>query len=354
MRNWKHSRSGQSIIYFMMVLVALCMVLLWNVDLHRILHIKSRSTTAGDAAALAAARFQALSLNLVGELNIMQAVALCNNDPASVDAITNIQARLLFTGPMTALVAAQVAAKNNRIYGNDAFTDELTRHASDVDQYDTGTSAGMIFPEPYSGAWREYAAMIRAVAAERVAAAPDNARYYSDSTGGHILLGRGFYDAVAGRSWCWFHNNAPNLLVDYQNFFPCWWPGLPPPQHIAFANSEYFGLGLVPYTVQLRNITDVDDIVSAAAEQGIGEGLQDTTNLTHVTATWYTYGGDWGSWDAMDTQGSYPFPSVGPVYPQYNYAGADAAIRVLAGVDRVSPSPEGGNERDEITWTSAA
>ena len=37
----------------MMVLVALCMVLLWNVDLHRILHIKSRSTTAGDAAALA-------------------------------------------------------------------------------------------------------------------------------------------------------------------------------------------------------------------------------------------------------------------------------------------------------------
>ena len=64
---------------------------------------------AGEAA-LAAARWQGATLNLVGELNLMHALALSAQDSAAVGAITNLQARLCFTGPLTALIAAQVAA----------------------------------------------------------------------------------------------------------------------------------------------------------------------------------------------------------------------------------------------------
>ncbi len=354
MRRIKENRRGQTIVLFMMVLVALALILFWVMDLHRILHIKSRSTTAGDSAALAAARFQALTLNLVGELNIMQAVALCNDDAAAANTIADVQARLCFTGPMTALVASQIAAKNNHIFANDDFTEELNRHADEVEDYDTYTGSGMLFPEPYPGAWQEYADMIRAVATEEVAAAPDNASYYTDRGSSHTLLSKSFYDAVAAQNWCWFYNHAPSLLESYRNFFPCWWNDLPPLERRPYTNCEYFGLGLAPLRVALIDITSFRDLSDAASEQGLESGLRNNTNLTETVATWYVYGNNWGSWSAIDVYGSNPFPLVGPVKPQYNYSGADAVTRVLAGLDRISPSQEGGGSGDQILWTAAA
>lgn len=352
MSRWLQEKGGQAIVFLLMVLVILSLVLLWNIDLHNILKLKNKSTTAGDAAALSAARFQAHALNLVGELNIMQAIALCNGDTESVNGITNMQARLCFTGPMTALVAAQVAAKNNGMYANDAFTQELLDHAGDVTDYTLGTAGGEVFPEPYPDAWSEYASMIRAVASQQIAAAPDNARYYTDRSGGHILLSAGFYDAIASRNWCWFFKKG--LLENYQNFFPCWWPDLPPPpESKAYANSEYYGLDLMPYSARLPALADPAQLNEVASAQEFGT-ITPAPALTETIATWYTYGDNWGDWSIMSTDGPYPYPIAGPLKPKYNYAGADAVTRLEIESERISPSAQGGHQQDAITWTSAA
>ena len=92
---------------------AICILvfaMLWMVDVHRIIFVKDRSQNAGDAAALVGARWQATSMNFIGELNLMHALASSMGDDASVDVITNTQMRVCFAGPMTGVAAAQQAA----------------------------------------------------------------------------------------------------------------------------------------------------------------------------------------------------------------------------------------------------
>ena len=117
---------GQTIVFLLMALTILMFALLWNVDLHRLVAGKTHAQNAGDAAALSAARWQGESLNLVGELNLMHALALSANDTAAVDAITSMQARICFTGPLAGLVTAQIAAKNNRVYNeNSSYSGDI-------------------------------------------------------------------------------------------------------------------------------------------------------------------------------------------------------------------------------------
>jgi hypothetical protein len=348
-------RSGQALIFLVMVVVVLFFVILWNFDLHKIFHVKLTSQNAGDAAALSAARWQGITLNLIGDLNLLHLLALSAGDQQSAESITNIQARLCFVGPMIALVASQQGAKNNGAYQNEDFTALLREHARAVrEDYPSRTSADgeMLFPEPYENAWAEYAAMLDLVASDGVAAGPDNARYFTDAWGGHILLDQGFYGAIAGRDWCWFYHNAPNLLQDYRNFFPCWWPPLPEIRRQTFMNSEFFGLGLTCQVTAFSDAMDVDVAARMAAIRGLPDGINSTGGA--VRATWYCYGEEWHRWDAMDLGGDAHFPATGPVRQQYDYAGADAATRVEARVPRMTPGPGGSTVTNNLTWTAAA
>ena len=67
-RKQQRPRNGQTIVFLLMALTVLVFIFLWNVDLHRIVAAKSLSQNAGDSAALAAARWQGTTLNLVGML----------------------------------------------------------------------------------------------------------------------------------------------------------------------------------------------------------------------------------------------------------------------------------------------
>jgi len=118
-RMTEDSRSGQVMIFLIMVLVILVFVVLWNTDLERILRVKSLAQDGGDAAALMAARWQGISLNLVGDLNILQALAVAADDQDAVGAISNLQTRICFTGPMIGLIAGcqeQQYLRNLRVY----------------------------------------------------------------------------------------------------------------------------------------------------------------------------------------------------------------------------------------------
>lgn len=332
-------------IFMIMALVILVFVVLWNTDLHKILHLKSRTQNAGDAAALAAARWQGITLNLIGDLNIMQAVSLCNGDLEASEQISGLQARLCFAGPAMALLAAQQAAKNNGIFINQLFTDHLAEHANNV-----VSDYPEVFAEPYTSCWSEYGNMLMSIAKEGVAAAPDNARLYSDYFDGHTLLLMSFYDAIAARDWCWFKWNAYTLLETYTDHH--YWPDLPPsPPETKPSNSEIFGLSLAPINGFLPGgATTISLINSIAADRGLGS-IAISNAAAEIACAWMVYDPSaWGEWSAFSMEGEYPFPAAGPVKQQYDYAGADAAVRIEASTERLTPGAPG----TKITWTAAA
>ncbi|MDD4872566.1 MAG: hypothetical protein PHR77_18605 [Kiritimatiellae bacterium] len=351
--NNRKNADGQTIIFFMMVLFILFFVVIWIFDLHKAIYVKSVSRNAGDSAALIAARWQGITLNLIGDLNIMHAMALSASNTEAEAAITNMQARLCYVGPMIAMMASQQAAKNNGIFPNPDFDTLLNEHAHQV-RYDYPSQINPedgtpLFSEPYPGCWPEYASMLELIAKDGVVAGPDNAHLYTDYTGGHVLLLIDFYEALAGRSWCWFYEHEPTLLKDYQNFFPCWWPALPEPPHEVYMNSEIFGLGLNKQITRLSDLTDENTVNAIATERQI-PGELNTTGMT-ANAIWYAYGAPWKTWDIMTDS---TFPITGTLKPQYNYAGADAVIRVDANIMRLTPSGKDKTKSHTVTWTAAA
>lgn len=343
-------------IFLLMVLVIMVFAVLWNFDVHKILHIKSKTQNAGDAAALMAARWQGITLNLIGDLNIMQAIAISDGDAFALGAITNMQTRLCFTGPMIALEASQQAAKNNGIYRNESFTARLRRHAQAVREeypYATDESGEMLFPEPYTGCWEEYANMLDAVANNGVAAGPDNAHLYTDRPYSHPLLNYYFYHAVAGQIWCWFFHHEYDLLKDYNDYHD--WDPLPEmlPDR-QYMNSEIFGLGLMTEYTTLASMNDdpmafYNFLNGLAADRELGTI---TTNAMETNALWFCYHeNSWQDWDVMKATGSDHFPLTGPVKDTFYYTGADSASRVTATkLTLVTPDQQTPN----IVWTAAA
>ncbi len=360
-------RGGQAIVFLVLALTILAFVFLWNVDLHRIVAAKSLSQNGGDAAALAAARWQGDTLNLIGELNVMHALALADAGKpgadnaainAAVDAITNIQTRLCMTGPMVALMAAQTAAKNNRIYAEPDFAELIRDHASDVAKYGAVVNGAQAIEPPFPGAWEAYAAMLRSAAEHGIAAGPDNARFYGDASGGHILLDRDFYNAIAGRNWCWFFLNQkisddpPRTLLDEYTGYT-WWEPLPEPEPPQYFDCEIFGLGVMPVTCRLRMAIGKASFQEGAAQQGVDITAEELDPAMEREETWFLYNRSlWSSWDAIQADGPDAFPVVGPLKSEYDYMGADAVVRVYASADRIGTAS--GKERDEIVWTAAA
>ncbi len=346
-------RRGQVAVFLLVALVVLAFMVLWTVDLRRIVFLKGRSQDAGDAAALAAARWQGSALNLIGEINLLRALALSAGDAVAEDALASMQARLCFTGPMAAFAAAQQGAKQNGIYADADYTALVRRHAATVRHtYTAATGGQMLFDEPYPGAWDDYADMLDALADDGIAAGADNAQLYTDTDGGHILLQRDFYDAVAGRNWCWFFLNHPDLLAGYSGHAS--WPPLPEPAWDPPFNAEFFALHVMPTPFVLDRRIDPGTVADAAATAGL-DGSLITTQATAMVHSWYVYQPRrWQAWTIMDPDGPDAFPVTGPVRPQYDYTGADAVVRVETAASRMTPGLDGTSRHDTLLWTAAA
>ncbi|MDD5678104.1 MAG: pilus assembly protein TadG-related protein [Kiritimatiellae bacterium] len=327
--------AGQTMIFMIMALLVLAVVIVWISDVHTVLHLKARTQNAGDAAALAAARWQGITLNLIGDLNILQALALSRGDAAAADQIKNVQARLCFVGPLVGLLASQQAAKNNRAYVNPDYTANLAAHADLVQSYYAVDA--IRFPEPYDNAWREYSGMLFTIAEQGLAAGPDNTWYYTDSINNHWLLSRNFYEAVASLDWCWFYWNDAAILQSYTDYQ--YWPDLPsaPPEPNTY-NSEVFGLGLRPFTTVLPGgAGTVAHMNVLRSERGLRPDSPETISneVAGITNTWYGY--VWTSWSALAPANDFPILPL-QVKPEYDYTGADTVIRVEAQPDSRMPT----------------
>jgi len=355
--NSARGRSGQIALLMLLLLTAALLVVLVCFDVFTAVLRKNDTQNAGDAAALAAARWQAASLNLEGELNLLHALALATGETNAVRGINAIQERLAFAGPLAGLAAAQTAARENHAFDDPQGEEILRAHASALRSLaDPGVGAGspdLLYPEPWPGAWREYADMIETVAAGGIAAVPGNTRYF-DAAGGHILLERAFYMAVNGRDWCWFFFNAMPLLRGYRSFSD--WPPLPEPDESDFSNSEIFGLGIRPAVaplVMFMDETAAAEFLSAVppGETIDADALRESGVMTNAAQKWYVYDrAAWGRWEKIDPQGEYRFPAAGRVKPEYDVDGAAAVCRVRADIDPSSP----GLPPAKAEWLAAA
>ncbi|MCL1888118.1 MAG: pilus assembly protein TadG-related protein, partial [Kiritimatiellaeota bacterium] len=349
--------SGQAAVFMLMALTVLAYMLLWKADLSSIIRAKDRAQNAGDAAALAGARWQVASLNLIGEMNLLHALAVLDEDDDASAMLEDMQARMCFAGPMAGLLAMQQAARQNRVHNNAEYTAFMREHANTV-----RFNYPVWHREPWPGAWRDYADMLDAIIAEGIAAGPDNYLLYGEFEEAHILADKAFYRAVDGRIWCWFFLNYGNPLDWYRGHYTDW-PDLPPGEPPNPENCEFLGLRLQSRHTVLQSSPLsrwMPDFLRQADQLGFrsfpSENAPVMTNLTEVAHTWMFYEpGRWDAWDAMREEG---FPIAGEVKPEFDYTGADSMARVVARSTRLSTTNRrrgGGNEQvDVVTWTAAA
>ena len=219
-------KSGQIVLVLAFMLLGLLLLALVGVDAFLASHRKNRLQNAGDAAALAAARWQGITLNALGALNLAKIDTLCkvgdpSYNPVGWDAATNIcerltalQERIAFAGPIMGLYAAQRAAQKNGVEEQDADMAALVAEATSRASMLEGTE---LWPEKAD----DYADMLRCAARDGIFAGADNAQFFNFAIQSpHPLYSKAFYEAVAGEDWCWFylHGGMNDLLAGFSGW----------------------------------------------------------------------------------------------------------------------------------------
>jgi len=349
-------RRGQIALLLLFVLVVIVLFTLLNVDTFMSVRAKNRLQNGGDAAALAAARKQGELLNELGRLNVAHLVAAAKSRTNECRVIVMEQRRLALLGPLEALRLANRAAKKNGMEVRDEFAAILSEHVADVRLvYAGGGQAGDPYPEPYPGAWTDYAAAIDGVVSEGLATGPDNIEFF-DALGGHLLLNRQFYQAIAAKDWCWFFFHCYNVLKDYESYHD--WGPLPVRRDNTMDNSEVFSLHVTARKTALTETFSRDEMLELikrySDEEVKPKEIEKSDLVSDPEEPWFffeEYG--WRRWFnglvLADDEEGYEFPIAGEIKPEYNVSGCAAVCRCVKGMDPVAV-----NAHSDFTWSAAA
>ncbi|VGO21500.1 hypothetical protein [Pontiella sulfatireligans] len=349
------SKSGQAIIFLVMVVVIGLFVVVWNFDLHRVISTKLQIRNMGDSAALSAARWQGHTLNMIGELNLIQAAIMTANVyspddpiPADVPAIHELRQRLALIGPLSAFTAAQQAAFNNGAFHDPELKQDIEFMAAEVkEQLDSGV------PEPYDGAFEEYAAMLGVVAQTAAVGS------YTLDLGGHPLESLRFYAAIAQAAagwWCLMDDFSD--VLGYYNGYTSWESGV---KHYegendffklkvyAFTNVHENSSGEMhgwrpgtamassnDYTGGLYGYLETNEVFNMQGADG--GNIQALYMLEDVA--WHAYSGNWDNKWPLSTETASAnnagsgFPFRADVRPEYDYMGAEAGISISSSIEK--------------------
>ena len=187
--------SGQTFLIVVLLTAALVPLLLLCFNIFLSARAKSRLVNAGDAAALAAAKWQGATLNLIGELNLSHLAAAC--DPALdgpsrtnvIDGINALAARIAFAGPVTGLWAANAAARKN-------FPDGALRESPGMrslvqeEASFVRNQSSLFADELWPSRGEDYATMLDAVLSAGITVGADNSAQVSSFAS---VLGNHFY-----------------------------------------------------------------------------------------------------------------------------------------------------------------
>ena len=357
-------KSGQVALVLAFMLLGLLFLALVCVDAFLSSHRKNRLQNAGDAAALAAARWQGITLNALGALNLAKVDALCKvGDPTMNPAawheatnvcerITALQERIAFAGPLLGFYSAQRAAMMNGVTEPDEDMAALVAESVFRAPMLIGTE---LWPEKA----QDYAEMVRGAARDGVFAGADNAQFFNFAiSSNHPLFNRAFYEAVAGEDWCWFylHGGMHDLLAGFSGWSDIPFAGAGSPQ-----NPEFFGTGIRFVRGALADInldwteTQVRAAVLELAERSSCPNVNDFTLqqcgvVKNRNLSWVIYGSSWHAWGRMHRSDAARLPLISDVKDKYNVEGAFAATRVRQVLEPFTP----GVSRRANVWTAAA
>ena len=201
----RRASRGQTIALILALLVAFAALALWVMDIGLTVMGRLRTQDGGDAAALAAARWQAAGLNLCGELNLIQAYMLADdkvNAPAA-QALHELRQRVGLVSPMLALLSASEVAERNGL-----------EKLPETNSYLRMLALTVMPQGLYEGAEADLQALLTTLAGQTLYAFPLTAVLNTAKTP-TLLAEQDFYEAILARNWCWFWFNAYDFLQHY-------------------------------------------------------------------------------------------------------------------------------------------
>ena len=304
----QNGKRGQVAIFLVLILAGLALLFALNVDVFISSRAKIRLQNAADASALALARWQGITLNLIGELNLAHLAAVSQSNETAMAGIVALQQRLAFIGPTIGFKAANDLAKENGI----AISQDMTLITRLIAEFMDD----------------DYRRMLETVLNQTggICAGVDNAAIL------HNAPTKDFFDAIVNhdfRALCRYAGNAhrlpdpPNLdeiQLTAQNDACIGSIGI---------NWDYGGLygGKIGALIDIARNYKLDHVITRG----------DLTANAPLLAkrAWCTY--DDREWRGLPDEFSFSrFPWLTPLRNEYNVAGGSATIRVEGSVPLAS------------------
>lgn len=170
-------KRGQVAIFLVLILAGLALLFALNVDVFVSSRAKIRLQNAADASALALARWQGITLNLIGDLNLAHLAAVCDANTNAIKGIVDLQRQIAKIGPLIGLKEANALARENNVPKSDNMTRVFQLISSFVDD--------------------EYRRMLDVVSRDGIYAGLDNVKIPDLGP----LANPAFYEAVKNRDF---------------------------------------------------------------------------------------------------------------------------------------------------------
>ena len=313
-------KSGQIAILLVLLLAGLVMLFALNVDIFVSSRSKIRLQNAADASALALARWQGATLNMIGDLNLAHLAAVCHSNRSAIAGIVSLQQRLAFMGPTVGFKAANDIAKENGI----AVSQEMT----------LATKLVAMFMDD------DYRNMLEVVLRDGIRAGVDNAAIVRAGTV-DPRVDPDFYAAIRNRDFrtlCLRYSGGAHHLPDIPQ-------GAPDPDEILLSGcNACFGNVGIGWESGAMYASRIGTLADFARDCGLDEttvseaGLR-TNAMLLAERGWCIY--DQSEWrDLPDEFGFSRFPWLTPLKDEFNTAGGSATVRVEGSVSLSSAAAQ--------------
>jgi len=319
----RYREQGQVLIFAIVILIILLIATLFLFDLHSIIRSKVKLETAEQSAALAAANWQARSLNLIGDINLIKAANGLLDDygietmgetedekvASASKPLTEMQSRISFCGPLIALGAAQQAAKNNgvNIYldntqsGYKTVYSDLSAYLEKLDPANNFPRYDVQYCNYYE--WREpYRSMLTLILNQGLAVRPNGRFEGLDNVDPQWLCNDpnddGLYNAILNSLWC---HPQLNAIIKYpDSYWDGKWYDIDYGQTDFPNESEIYTLG-----VRYTDTGGINESTVEAALNNIVGAYQVRPKIS-----WCTYDNHWARYNADGTENlSYDGPN---------------------------------------------
>ena len=306
----RRGKRGQVAIFLVLILAGLALLFALNVDVFTSSRAKIRLQNAADASALALSRWQGITLNLIGDLNIAHLAAVAHSNENAMAGIVALQRRLAFIGPTIGFQAANDIARGNGV----AISRDMTRITQLVSEFMD----------------EDYRRMLEVVLHDGIRAGVDNAAILR---AGSIdpRVDPDFYAAVKNRDFrtlCLRYSGGAHRLPNIPS-------GAPDPNEILLSGGNAcfgsVGIGWESGYAYAGHIGTLAGFARDCGVDAVTEAGLKTNSVLLARWPWCIYDG--GEWYDLPAEFSFNrFPWLTPLKNEYNVTGGSATIRVEGSV----------------------